>query len=796
MSLHSKTHPANNFDFIRIVAASMVMFSHHFALTGQFEPSFFRFASIGGTAVTIFFIISGYLVTQSWYRDPHVLRFASRRILRIWPALTCAVLLTAFVLGPAVSSLPLDAYLQHGATWDYLRTLYLHVHYVLPGVFEHNPFAATVNGSLWTIPYEVRCYAVLGLAGLVGLLKSRRVFLLCIGIYLAWFLTKSNADVLGTTRYGPQLSAFFLLGGAMAVLEPAWRSRTMVWYAVIGVAFAALWSVGWRHTAMLFALPLLIIHLGTLRTPVIHRAGRFGDPSYGIYLFAFPIQQWVILRLWPEAGFWGTLLATAAITVALAYASWHLLEKKALRLKPSYAGGPMLSRWIAYFRQSEAKSFLALFAFLFCCYGAWLVACWPGMLGEDSYALILEMETAREFQAGKPAFWYLFNYIFYGPTGRVEIPIAIQTLICVAVFARILAWLFVRRMHKSFWYCLLLIVLAPSMALYVSGMYSDGIFAVATAGMMFEIWRCIHRKAIDRTAVWMLLATIPFAVFARPNGIINLLPLAILGFTLARSQRIRLLLIAVPCLAVGFGSQMAYKYRNPIGTLFPLAVYETAGFLEHRPMKLWEFNEPRVTPRTVEALTSNGATLEKISEFYDHYYWDPLIFHQGGPGLLALPNKEKRAIIREFFKYNLWHNFPAFAASRVNIFLYSALARASTPGPLTASYVLPKTKSVSVSEAINLPTDKALNAWFQTSVKYRALLWAPWLGLFLIVVGARRCLHTRDTALRAVCGIYAAQLLAVFTFSIAGEYRYLLAFFTAPLVLLPVLYFRSGSQHV
>ena len=796
MSLLKKTHPTNNFDFIRIVAASMVLFSHHFALTGRAEPSFFGLYSLGGLAVAIFFVISGYLVTISWSRDPHLLRFAYRRALRIWPALTCVVILTAFVLGSFVSTLPAKIYLLHGATWDYLRTLGMQIHYVLPGVFERNPYALGVNGSLWTIPFEVRCYIVLALAGLAGLLKYRQIFLLCITLYLIWFLATTNADLTGAVHYGRALSAFFLMGAALAVLEPSWRRHPMSWAAIVGGTFTVMWVLGWRHTAMLLALPFFIIYAGTRCTPIIHRSGRFGDPSYGIYLFAFPVQQTVIFYLWPESGFWQTLAIAAASTLALAYASWHLIEKQALKLKPSASDQPIWSRLVSYFRGSELRIFLAFFILLCCCYITWLVACWPGMLGEDSLAIMLEVDSGREFQANKPAFWYLFNLLLYGSTGRVEVPIAIQLLICAGVCARILAWLVTVRMYKSVVYCLTLVALAPSVVFYVGSMYSDGIYAITLAGMMFEVWFCINRKYIGRKSVCILLACIPFAIFSRPNGIINLLPLAILAWTLAGNQRKKLAIVAAPIILIGFGSQLAYKYRNPIGTIFPLALYETVGFLEKRPMGLWEFNEPRVTEKTLKALTSNGATLDTIAKYHDHYYWDPLIFFPEGPALLGIQKKEKKTIIKEFFKYNLWHNFPAFAASRVNIFLYSAMARAAMPGPLNAERILQKTKSTSEFKAFKLPSDHFLLKWFDFSVKHRVVFWTPWLGLFLIALGVRRSVTSPERAVYTVSGIYALQLVAVFTFSIAGEYRYLLAFFTAPLALLPALYSPAGSTHV
>ena len=198
---------SNNFDAIRIAAALAVLVSHHYALTAQAEPSFLGLHTWGGTAVIVFFVISGYLVTSSWYNDPSALRFAQRRILRIWPALAVVVVLTAYGLGAWVTSLPLMEYWKHRATLDYLLNIKLNVHYVLPGVFESNPYPRGVNGSLWTIPLEVRCYVVMALAGLLGLMRYRGVWMLLIAAYLVWFMTKGNADVTGKVNYGRELSA-------------------------------------------------------------------------------------------------------------------------------------------------------------------------------------------------------------------------------------------------------------------------------------------------------------------------------------------------------------------------------------------------------------------------------------------------------------------------------------------------------------------------------------------------------------------------------------------------------------
>ncbi|KQO23846.1 hypothetical protein ASF11_22940 [Acidovorax sp. Leaf76] len=794
------THPGNNFDAIRIVAATMVLYSHHFALTGQMEPSFFGIHSLGGLAVTIFFVLSGYLVNASWQRDPNLWRFGLRRFLRIWPALTVAVVLTAYVLGAWVTQLPLTEYLTHRATANYLQALGMKIHFVLPGVFENNPYRLGVNGSLWTIPIEVRCYIALGLAGLIGLLKYRPVLLLSIAVLIGWFLVRSNPDVTGTVHHGRELSAFFLAGAALYTLEPYWRRRPVLWGGAIALATAAVWAAGWRHSALLLGLPFFIIYAGTQTTAYIRRAGRWGDPSYGIYLFAFPIQQTVIQYGWPQLGFAGTLCISLAITVALAYASWHLVEKQALKFKPSssqawFGASAVRTAKTRFLALTELQYFAIVLGFIGVVYAAWLVASWPGILGQDSLAIMLEVDTDRVHQANKPAFWYLYALLTYGATGRVEVPIALQMLICAAVCARILAWMLTRRMWKSFAYCLVFVALAPSVVYYSSSFYSDGIYAIALSGMLFEAWRSIRRRSVDLPSLLILFVTVPFAIFGRPNGVLNLIPLVAMAWVLSNPYRLRLGLVIVPWLVVGFGSQFVYKYENPIGSVFPLALYETVGFLEDRPMGLWEHNQPRVTAKTVDALTSTGQSLDKIREFHDHYYWDPLIFFPAGPALLSLSNKSKRTIIKEFFKYNLWHNFPAFMASRVNIFLYSAMANGGIPGPPATAQILPLTQSVSSVQPLKFSPRKYLHAWYDFSIQHRALLWAPWGGLVLLMLALRRSLARRDRIAALISGTYAVQLIAIFIFSIAGEYRYLLAFFTAPLVLLPVICWSPDREN-
>ena len=334
MNTATPAHPANNFDFVRIVAATLVLYNHQYALSGQMEPSFFGLHSFGGFAVLIFFAISGYLVTQSWYSDPNILRFALRRLLRIWPALAVVVTLTALVLGPVVSSLPAADYYAHGGTWQYFLNLRFIAVYILPEAFAKNPYPLGVNGSIWTIPIEVLCYLVLAVCGLAGLLKKKTIWLAAIVIYLAWYLAQSSPDLYHSIHQKREMGAYFLSGSALYVLREYWQKRPWTWLAALALLAGGLLLAKMRYTALLAFMPYAVISLGTASTPFIRRFGRYGDFSYGIYLFAFPVQQTVIMCLYPEYGFWSAMMLSMAITAGLAFLSWHLVERRALVYKP------------------------------------------------------------------------------------------------------------------------------------------------------------------------------------------------------------------------------------------------------------------------------------------------------------------------------------------------------------------------------------------------------------------------------------------------------------------------------
>lgn len=181
----------NNYDFLRFVAASMVILSHAYVLSGSYghlEPLTLlthRQFSLGSLAVKVFFVMSGFLVTASFVRSGSVVKFARARFLRIFPGLAWAVIVTAFVFGPLGTSLPLGAYYTNPHTYLFLETMTLRGHSDLPGVFDSNPLSGVVNGSLWTLTPEVWCCIVVAAMGLGRLLRKWSIAVLFVSLLLA-----------------------------------------------------------------------------------------------------------------------------------------------------------------------------------------------------------------------------------------------------------------------------------------------------------------------------------------------------------------------------------------------------------------------------------------------------------------------------------------------------------------------------------------------------------------------------------------------------------------------------------
>ncbi|MCJ1698639.1 acyltransferase [Rathayibacter festucae] len=319
------TARGNDFDALRLVAALMVVVGHGAVLLGEPAPRLLGLP-VHSLGVSVFFCVSGFLIAGSMERAPSAGRFLWHRVLRIFPALIVVVAVSMLVLGPLVSSLPAGAYFSSPQTWAYALNVPLLAQYELPGVFDSAVHARpAVNGSLWTLGVEFCCYlGVLALRWVPGRARGVLAVLALVGLAVVTGL----GGALGSSA---ELCAFFAAAAAVRLLVP---DRWLRWPAGVVALAVLLLAAGTplQQVALWIALPVLVIVVGTGSLPVLRRAARFGDFSYGLYLWSYPVQQLVleVLGRLPTAA---NLALVVAVTLLLAVASWWLVERPALRWK-------------------------------------------------------------------------------------------------------------------------------------------------------------------------------------------------------------------------------------------------------------------------------------------------------------------------------------------------------------------------------------------------------------------------------------------------------------------------------
>jgi peptidoglycan/LPS O-acetylase OafA/YrhL len=353
---------ANSIGFFRWLLAFSVIFSHAGPLAGFYDQQDLGTQisdeqSLGGVAVAGFFFFSGFLITRSRARTGMV-RYFWRRVLRIMPAFWSALLLTAFVLGP-IAWVKEQGHLAgyFGASSDSPLT------YVPQNMFlvlnQRNiaemgtslPFADIGgydwNGSAWTLQYEFKAYILVGILGLVGYAASRWLSTLAaLGIIafnaLLWsgHITPATWDTplqapfghpLLSDAFNPMLIAPFAFGMLFAIWGKYIPVHWAVAFAGLGLAVFTYaqggWNVGGQYGLLYFMM------WAAISWTRLQHWEKYGDFSYGVYIFAWPLMQFVSYFGLEKAGMAAYFAVIVVATHALAFASWHLIEKPAMSLK-------------------------------------------------------------------------------------------------------------------------------------------------------------------------------------------------------------------------------------------------------------------------------------------------------------------------------------------------------------------------------------------------------------------------------------------------------------------------------
>lgn len=334
---------ANNFTLLRLLAALAVLYGHSYDLS-QGKPGSDPIThhliypawgdSLPGLAVALFFVTSGFLVTASYIQRQSLVAFIEARVLRIYPGLIVATLFCVFIVGSFVTTESVASYISSPTTWAYIKhnsLLVTGVQYDLPSVFLNNPYPGSVNGSLWTLPIELLMYFWIAALGSLGLLISEKAFNAIVIILCLMYAQSPASFFIASNPTNAHLALLFLLGGFFYIN----RNKIPLGLIGFGMLCAIVYlTTEYRFSGFLkeicFAYTVLLLALHPkLRLPSID---RWGDISYGIYIYAFPMQQtlaYLIPQITPSSMF----ILSTAITIPLSIFSWKFIEKPALTLK-------------------------------------------------------------------------------------------------------------------------------------------------------------------------------------------------------------------------------------------------------------------------------------------------------------------------------------------------------------------------------------------------------------------------------------------------------------------------------
>jgi peptidoglycan/LPS O-acetylase OafA/YrhL len=334
----------SGFDYLRLILAIGVAISHSRGVTTGTAgiPLLYRLnlvdATVGGNPLTapilpMFFALSGFLVAGSLERSKTLLTFLGLRVIRIYPALAVEIVLSALLIGTAVTSLPLASYFQDPLFWSYLLNAIGDIHYKLPGVFVNSPTPDVVNAQLWTVPYELLCYVALAALVLCGAVQRKFLIPLgAAGLALARLCDyqlpigdiKLNAQI---GFDGPLLIVCFLAGVSFYLFRNKIAWCYPLFFGALMASIALIWFIPFGEYPAILTLTYVTVYFGLTNTKRLFLI-KGADYSYGIYLYHFVIIQLFVYLAAPRSG-WFTAIICVPLSALVAACSWHFIEKPA-----------------------------------------------------------------------------------------------------------------------------------------------------------------------------------------------------------------------------------------------------------------------------------------------------------------------------------------------------------------------------------------------------------------------------------------------------------------------------------
>lgn len=333
-AMNAQTLPrANNFNLLRLVFASLVLLSHAPELiygdrSRELLTIAFNTISFGELAVDGFFLLSGYLIVQSWINRPDALNFLKKRLLRIYPGLIVATLVCVVLVGPLAAD-P-KQYFSHFWITGFFKNLFL-LQPPEPAPVFRGTFYAGLNNAMWTIGYEFKCYLIVLLFGSCGAFKHRRLWLAVTGcIFLALLLEK--AGIFTLTSPIVRLASFFFSGGLFYLYRDEIQFKPML-EVLAGIALGInMFSLSGAEIALATCGAYLLFYLAITPVRALQSFNWLPDVSYGVYLYGWPAQK-LLLWYFPSMSPWVLFPASLSVCLLLGLVSWELVEKPMMRFK-------------------------------------------------------------------------------------------------------------------------------------------------------------------------------------------------------------------------------------------------------------------------------------------------------------------------------------------------------------------------------------------------------------------------------------------------------------------------------
>lgn len=336
---------ANSYGVVRLAAAIAVIFTHAFGVVGGWEAAEPLAASTGWSlaahAVHVFFVLSGFMVAASWERSTGWIDFVLARILRIFPAMICVNIAIILIGGLWLTTAAPGDYwtVQNVGTFFVKATLLFSVGVSLDGVFTGNPMGGSANIPIWTIRFEVICYAsllafmsVLAVMRLGGLARLAAVVPL-LAISAVALSLSGDPEQFSFAGHLARFAFAFYLGVACWIARAfvPMRRDFALSFAVLTLAVLLL-DHAVRFPVMIAATAYWSFWLGTFPMGRLQRWSARTDLSYGAYITGFFIQQWLVW-LMPDMSVLQNALLATVLALGIAWVSWTFVEKPALRLR-------------------------------------------------------------------------------------------------------------------------------------------------------------------------------------------------------------------------------------------------------------------------------------------------------------------------------------------------------------------------------------------------------------------------------------------------------------------------------